>query len=175
MFLDFSRSAIFNFNLLPGHRTPNATNSKVRGLDATWVNGLFHEIQSYFSDHRSAIPWLHEHSIYDIFLWFAGYPFGFWLCYKVSPLMPDAGVAVQFLQAALYVYVFLTAMVGLRALFRYGRWVFPISEYRYPRSQSRKLVGRMEERGCTDALIHQECLGSGTFIPVADPLRLDYI
>jgi endonuclease/exonuclease/phosphatase family metal-dependent hydrolase len=38
-----------------------------------------------------------------------------------------------------------------------------------------RVVGRIEERGYTEALIHEECLGSGTFIPAADPVRLDYI
>jgi len=135
VYLDFSRPKIFDFHLMPSQRTPNATNYKVEGTDATWVNGLFHEIQNYIASHRSAAPWLHEHSIYDIFLWLLGYPFGFWLCFKASPFLPDGQNEILFVRAALYVYIFLIALVGLRALFHYARWVFPIAEYRHVRSR----------------------------------------
>ncbi len=135
VFLDFSRPAIFDFNLMPSQRTPNGTHYKVKGRDATWVNGLFHEMQSYLSRHRSPAPWMHEHSIYDIFLWLIGYPFAFWLCFKVSPFLPEGSAETAFVRAALYVYIFLMALVGLRALFHYSRWVFPIAEYRHIRSR----------------------------------------
>lgn len=135
VFLDFSKPAIFNFQLMPGLQTPNETNYKVKGTNATWVNGLFHEIQNYVGSRRSVAPWIHEHSIYDIFLWFFGYPIGFWLCFKASPLLPEGTAPMLFFRAALFVYIFLMSMVGLRAIFHYSRWVFPIAEYRHLRSQ----------------------------------------
>jgi len=135
IFIDFSRPAIFDFHVMPGQRTPNGTHYKVQGQDATWVNGLFREMQSFVSSHRSAVPWLHEHSIYDLFLWVLGFPLGFWLCFKVSPLLPEGETALLFVRAALYLYIFLLALVGMRALFHYARWVFPIAEYRHVRSR----------------------------------------
>jgi hypothetical protein len=135
VFIDFSKPSIFDFQIMPGHRTPNETNFKVQGADATWVNGLFYEMQRFIDDHRSIVPWLHEHSIYDIFVWFFGCPIGFWLCYKTSPFIIEGGGAIQFLRAAIYLYIFLMALVGLRALFHYSRWVFPLSEYRHYRSK----------------------------------------
>lgn len=135
LFLDFSRPAIFDFHLMPSQRTPNESHYRVEGRDTTWVNGLFHEIQSYISSHRSPAPWLHQHSIYDFFLWLIGYPLAFWLCFKVSPFLPNGGKEILFVRAALYVYIFLIALVGLRALFHYARWVFPISEYRHTRNR----------------------------------------
>lgn len=138
VFLDFSKPAIFDFNLMPGLRTPNETNYKVNGVDASWVNGLFHEIQSYMQRKKSIAPWLHEHSVYDFFLWFFGFPIGFWLCFNASPFLPEGKDGVLFLRAALYLYIFLIALVGLRALFHYSRWVFPMVEYRHPRSRMLK-------------------------------------
>jgi hypothetical protein len=136
LFLDFSRPAIFDFHLMPSQRTPNESNYRVEGRDTTWVNGLFHEIQNYIASHRSPAPWLHQHSIYDFFLWLIGYPLAFWLCFKVSPLLPNGEKEILFVRAALYVYIFLIALVGLRALFHYARWVFPISEYRHARNRA---------------------------------------
>ena len=51
-------------------------------------------------------------------------------------MLPDGGNAMPFLRAAMYVYIFLMAMVAIRALFHYSRWVFPISEYRHTRSKA---------------------------------------
>lgn len=136
IFFDFSRPEIFDFTLGPSERTPNESKVKVQGSDATWVNGLFHEIQGFINDHKAKAPWLHRHSVYDILLWFVGYPLGFWACFKVSQLFPSFNGAGPFLKAALYVYLFLIALVGLRALFHYGRWVFPAGEYRHPNSKS---------------------------------------
>ena len=132
MFLDFSRPEIFDFTLMPSDRTPNGSNVKVNGSDATWVNGVFHEIQQYINDHKAQAPWLHRHTIYDILLWFIGYPIAFWVCFKVAPFLPHS--AGPFLRAALFVYLFVITLVGFRALFHYSRWVFPAVEYRHPRS-----------------------------------------
>lgn len=138
IFLDFSRPEILDFTLLPSQRTPNETNFKVQGIDATWVNGVFHEIQSFVDEHKAPAPWLHGHSIYEKFLFLGGYPIGFWLCFKTSPFLPDGGNTFLFIRAAIYVYIFFLTMVGLRALFHYARWVFPIAEYKHTRSKSLK-------------------------------------
>jgi hypothetical protein len=41
IFLDFSKRRIADFTLLPSQETPNGSNIKVLGYDATWVNGVF--------------------------------------------------------------------------------------------------------------------------------------
>jgi len=136
MFLDFSRPGIFDFTLMPSDRTPNGSNVKVQGSDATWVNGLFHEIQEFIRDHKAPATWIHRHSIYDMLLWFFGYPFAFWACFKVSPSLPTINGVGPFLKAALFVYLFLITLTGFRALFHYARWVFPVVEYRHPKGTS---------------------------------------
>jgi len=135
LFFDFSRPEIFDFSFMPSQKTPNETNIKVRGVDSTWVNGIFHEANAFLNDHRAPAPWLHRHSIYDILLWIFGYPVGFWTCFKVSSLLPQAQETMLFLVAAIYVYVFLVALVIIRTLFHYARWVFPLAEYMHPRSK----------------------------------------
>lgn len=135
LFFDFSRPEIFDFTLMPSQKTPNETNLKIRGVDSTWVNGIFHEANAYINEHRAPAPWLHKHTIYDILLWFIGYPIGFWACYKVSSLLPQAQGSMLFLVAAIYVYVFFVTLVLIRTLFHYGRWVFPLAEYIHPHSK----------------------------------------
>lgn len=135
LFLDFSRPAIFDFSFLPSQKTPNETNIKVRGIDSTWVNGIFHEADAFIKENSSAAPWLHKHTVYDILVWLFGLPIGFWVCFKASAMLPSAEGGIQFLVAAVYVYLFMATLVGIRALFHYARWVFPIAEFIHPRSK----------------------------------------
>ncbi|MES9963834.1 MAG: hypothetical protein ABW116_09855, partial [Candidatus Sedimenticola sp. 20ELBAFRAG] len=51
VFLDFSKPAIFDFTLLPNQGTPNEANFEVQGYDATWVNGVFSEINNFIKQH----------------------------------------------------------------------------------------------------------------------------
>lgn len=136
IFFDFSKPDIFDFTIFPSQPTPNETNIKVRGRNATWANGVFREIQQFLSEHAGGGSWLHKHSVYDGLLWFLGYPLVFWICFKLSPVLPGSGDSGPFIKAALYVYVALVVLVGLRALFHYARWVFPTAEYRGEKSRS---------------------------------------
>lgn len=136
MFLDFSKPEIFDFTLMPSYRTPNGSNVKVQGTDATWVNGLFHEIQEFMRNHNSSAAWVHGHSIYDMLLWLFGYPVAFWVCFKLSPSLPSINGIGPFLKAAFFVYLFLITLTGFRALFHYARWVFPVVEFRHPKDNS---------------------------------------
>jgi hypothetical protein len=146
IFIDFSRPEIFDFNFLPSGSTPNGSNVRVHGSDATWVNGVFHEVRVFINDRKALAPWLHRHSIYDVLLLVLGYPLGFWACFKAAPFFPTADSVGPFLRAALYVYVFLAVLIGFRTLFHYSRWVFPVVELRHPKSkalQHRFLLGEL--------------------------------
>ena len=136
MFLDFSRPAILDFRLMPSGSTPNGSNFTVQGADATWVNGVFRELETFISERTAPALWLHRHTIYDLFLWVLGFPIAFWICFKSSSYLPAAEVAGGFARAALLVYIFLLVSVGFRTLFHYGRWVFPVFEYRSPRNRA---------------------------------------
>lgn len=136
LYLDFSRPGILDFRLMPSGSTPNESNFTVQGADATWVNGVFRELETFISERKSQAPWLHRHTIYDLFLWILGLPVGFWICFKASPHLPAPEVAGGFIRAALLVYIFLLVLVGFRTLFHYGRWVFPVFEYRHARNRA---------------------------------------
>lgn len=136
VFFDFSKPDLFDFSIFPSQPTPNETNVKVVGGDATWANGVFHEIQQFLSEHAGSGSWLHRHSVYDALLWVVGYPLVFWICYKAAPFVPAADVAGQFIRAAFFVYMALMVLVGLRALFHYARWIFPTAEYIDSKSKS---------------------------------------
>lgn len=137
-YLDFSRPGVFDFTLMPSSRTPNGSNMTVQGADPMWVNGLSLELQKFFQERPSSASWIHGHTVYDLFLWLIGFPAAFWVCFSLSPRFPKPDGVGAFFRAALFVYTFLLVLVGFRTMFHYGRWVFPLTEFRHPKDSSMK-------------------------------------
>jgi hypothetical protein len=135
LFLDFTRPEALNFSFMPSQETPNASNFDVQGSDATWVNGVFLEFDQFVKDRPSTVGWLHRHTTYDVLLWLVGYPFAFW-CSSLASSAIQRTASSAFVQGALYVYTFLVALVVVRCLFHYARWIWPLIEFRHPRSKS---------------------------------------
>ena len=127
VFLDFSKPSLFDWNLLPSQETPNASNFIVQGYDATWANGVYNEIDRFLKKRRSKLGFLHKHTVYDLLLWVAGFPFSFWVAYKTSDLVEGAfGNISPFVESAAYFYIFVLALLGIRFLFHYARWIWPL-------------------------------------------------
>jgi len=139
LFIDFSKLELFNLSFLPSQATPNESKMVVQGYDSTWVNGLYHEIDMFLKKHPARLTWIHKHSIYDLLLWLLGFPFGFWVTYKLSGLLIKTFSQFSiFVQNAAYVYVFLASLVLFRLLFHYARWVQPPVEYIGPTNKALK-------------------------------------
>jgi hypothetical protein len=131
LFLDFSKPELFNLSFIPSQATPNASNILVQGYDATWVHGVYNEFTNFIKKYPAKLTWLHKHSIYDFLVWVFGFPFGFWVTYRLSNILNEIfGKFSNFVQSASYVYVFLASLIIFRLLFDYARWVWPLVEYR---------------------------------------------
>ena len=135
LFIDFRRPAIFDFNLMPSHATENGSYFSARGLDPTWVRGLYHEVESIVRENSTSARWLHRHSNYDVLLFALGFPLAFWIAFRASPVVQQIGSS-EFLRAGLYCYVWLTALWAFRAMFHYARWLWPLVEYRTEKSKA---------------------------------------
>lgn len=134
LFLYFARPAVFDFRILPGLDTPNASNLEVEGYDPTWANGVFREIDAFLESKPSKFSIVHRHTIYDLVLYPIGIPIAFWVCHKASSIVQGLVTESGFLQNSLYVYMFAASLILFRILFHYVRWVFPVVEYRAPTS-----------------------------------------
>lgn len=129
--LDFSKPKVLDFSFMPSEETPNNSNFEVQGYDATWANGVFHEIVNYFKNKSTKLSVVHNHSIYDVLLWIMGLPLSFWVSFKASSYIEIifANNSV-FLRNAIYLYIFIATLIGFRIIFHYLRWVCPLVEYR---------------------------------------------
>jgi hypothetical protein len=135
LFLDFRRPEVFNFTLLPSQETSNQSNVAIQGNDATWVHGVYHELERYLSEYPSTLQILHRHTTYDCLVWTLGLPLAFWLCFRMSHYVSKASGS-PFLSSALYVYLFLACLFGFRILFHYSRWIWPLVEFRGPKNRA---------------------------------------
>lgn len=133
--LDFSKPTVFDFSLMPSQGTPNISNFEVRGLDSTWVNGVFTEIDNFIKQHGSKLSIVHAHSIYDILVWILGFPLAFRTCFLLSSKIENFIPESSFVTNAIYVYVFFAALFVFRILFHYLRWICPLVEYKSKRNQ----------------------------------------
>lgn len=135
LFIDFRRPAIFDFNLMPSHSTENGSYFSARGLDPTWVRGVYHEVEGYINEHGVSARWLHRHSVYDVLLFVLGFPMAFWVAFRASPIVSQIGSS-EFLRAGFYCYVWMATLWGFRAMFHYARWLWPLVEYRRENSKA---------------------------------------
>ena len=118
LFLDFSKPNIFNFNFMPSYSTPNESILNVQGYDATWANGVFHEIKKFISDKGSLMSKVHNHSIYDIMLWFLGFPLAFRIAYLSSNMVEKIFANINiFVKNAAYFYIFIATLFIFRIIF----------------------------------------------------------
>ena len=135
--LDFGRPRVFDLRLLPSQPTPNPSYLLVDGHDPGWANGLFHEISEFVSNRKPPLTLIHRHSVYDVCLWFVGYPIAFFVCYRLGSWIESfessaGGVWV----AAAYLYTFLIVIFIFRIVFHYARWVFPAVEFKHKASRA---------------------------------------
>jgi len=136
LLIDFSKPKIFDFSFQLTDRTPNQSQFDVQGSDNTWVNGVFHEIDSYIKARPSKFSSGHKGSIYSFLVWFFGIPFGFWTCHKVILLKSSTFVGHSFLENIFLTYCFFLSLFILRILFHYFRWVYPMIEYKSKKERS---------------------------------------
>lgn len=129
VFLDFSKPKVLDFSFAPSEKTPNNSSFCVEGYDNTWVNGVYSEINSFFSKRSSKLSGIHKNSIYDLIVWILGIPIGFWVCYKLRFQIADL-FSSHFMESALFVYVFFLSLFFLRILFHYFRWMYPKLRYK---------------------------------------------
>lgn len=139
LFLDFIKPELFNLSLSPSGSTLNASNIRVSGLDATWVNGVYSEVTNFIKRKETCRRFLHRHSIYDWLILCGGFPFAFSIAHKLSTLINSLfGQHSGILKSAAYVYVFYVLLLLFRILFDYARWIFPIVEYKESTDSAQK-------------------------------------
>ena len=153
LFLDFTKPEFFNLSLSPSISTPNESNILVTGLNSDWVSGVYRKVTDFTKKKRTRRGFFHKHSIYDLLLLPLGFPFAFWMAYKLSGLINDmfSGFSV-FVQNGAYVCLFFFTLLLFRLLFSYARWTFPIMEYRGTTDAARKhryILGIIIVGGCT--------------------------
>lgn len=129
LLLDFSKTDPLNLTTQPSNPTPNISEIEVRGSDTTWANGVFNEVMSFIHQRPSSVRLIHRRSIYDVLVWGIGFPFAFWIAYRLSgPIDQFFGDFPSLVSNGAYLYVTVLVVMLFRSLFMYTRWVWPSVE-----------------------------------------------
>ena len=139
LLLDFNKPELFNLSLSPSVSTPNTSDIFVTGRNETWVNGVYHAVMEFVKSRKTRRRFLHRRGIYDLLAIFIGFPFAFWIAFKLSGWINSlfGGFSV-FVRNGAYVFLFLVSLNFFKALFDYARWTFPILEYKGTTDTARK-------------------------------------
>lgn len=127
--LDFSKPPFLDGNNPVSAPTPNFSNLTVQGDRDSWVAAISDAVLGIADKRRTSRGWLHRAFAYDVGLWCLAFPFAFYLCWCASPFIAARFQPLHtFVAAAAYMYVFVVAVWGYRALFGYTKWAFPTVE-----------------------------------------------
>lgn len=130
IFFDFKSPRVFDFSVMPGSPTPDASSVRIAGMDANWVRGVFAGIKEIVGERKSKRRFLHGGRLYDLLLWLVAVPAAFWICSLAAPLINDLGDKIHSAAIyAAYLYLFLAFLVLYRTLFHHARWIWLKVEY----------------------------------------------
>lgn len=128
--LDFNRPSILDMNNVPA---PNLSSMAVSGLNATWTNGLYDELTTFFRQRPTRRGWLHFSQSYTLLVFLVGFPLSFRILAYLAPIIRRRTTLPDALAVALYVYIVLLVLFLFRITFNYARWIFPAVEIDAPR------------------------------------------
>jgi hypothetical protein len=128
--IDLVRPGVLDFGADP---MQNASLATISGVDVTWANGLYAELESFFEQSTTRRGWLHLRQSYTVLLILFGLPLSFEVVYHLDRMMRRKAALPEALSVAVYVYVVLVVVFLFRIIFNYGRWVFPKVELDAPR------------------------------------------
>lgn len=140
--LDFTEPPGFNTYNPWDDPTPNTSQLEVIGNDATWVTGVYESTLAFLRKRKRRRAWLHTQESFNALNYLVGFPAAFWVVFRLDSLIPRLATLHGALRGAIYVYVFLLALLVFRGIIWGFRWLFPVVELEGARSKAvRGLVG----------------------------------
>ncbi len=123
--LDFTKTSILDLTNLAVDPDVNKSAAFITGQNATWVNGVYEELRTFFNDRTTAHGLLHSRYAYDLLVLSIGFPVSFAFVYRADRVLKPVLNLPDALFVALYVYLVLVALIGFRLVFNYAKWIFP--------------------------------------------------
>lgn len=125
--LDFTEPPGFDSYNPWDQPTPNNSTLEVIGSDHTWVTAVYESALAFFNRRRQRRAWLHTQTTFNILNWLVGFPAALWIIYRLDSAVHGISRMHSVLRGALYVYVFLLALLLFRGMFGACVGCFPLS------------------------------------------------
>lgn len=137
--LDFSIPPLIDNENPVSSPTQNFSNFTVEGDRNEWVASIHQAVMDVIEKKWNGRKFLHAASVYDIGLFFLGFPASIYLCWRFSGHVETwLGAINPFLSGAAYIYIFFLILNLYRVLFGYTKWAFPTVELASNESRSKR-------------------------------------
>ncbi|WP_157379967.1 hypothetical protein [Burkholderia ubonensis] len=110
VFLDFSRRPLLDFERLPTFPTPNESKFNIDSNNESWFSSAKSKLENFFRERKSNFDWLHRSGIYDVMLFFVGFPWAIGNDYRLSHALRGIDKLPNLVSSLLYAYVFLISL-----------------------------------------------------------------
>jgi hypothetical protein len=144
-FLSFKKPTLkIDLNSFPSNPTENDCIINVEGYDEDWVISTTEKINQFFSKLRTFRPMIHKSGTYDYFTYLVFFPVVIWLFYRLdgSSVISWLDNKSIFINIVTGIYTVLLALLVLRFIYQYIRWLFPPTEY-YKTNRTRTYFHRI--------------------------------
>ena len=138
--LDFTEPPSFDSYKPWDQPTPNGSLLEVVGTDHTWVTGTYESTLSFFRRRGRKRAWAHSQRTFNALNWLLGFPAALWIIYRLDSFGVGVSSMHTALLGALYVYVFLLALLLFRGMIWIVRWMFPVIEFQGARNKTVRVV-----------------------------------
>lgn len=139
--LDFTEPPGFNVYNPWDQPTPNSSQLEVYGPDHTWVTAVHEATLSFFARRKTRRRWLHSATTFNLLNYLLAFPGALWIVYRVDTRFSDALSGIHSsLRGALYIYIFLLALLIFRVMIGGFRWIFPVIELEGARSMKARVL-----------------------------------
>ena len=138
LFLDFSKSPLFDWRNSVSAPTKNETNLHIVSDREDWSAATQQRLFDTIKEQKVRRSFLHRPLVYDIGLWIIAVPLIFWVLrdhYEHIRVLTEGLHPV--IAAGMFIYAFLFGVNMYRLFFGYTKWGFPPMEKVVSRDKSR--------------------------------------
>lgn len=115
--------------------TPNTSKLEITGTSDSWVAGVHQKVIEFLGHRLRRRRWLHSSTFFNVINYVVGFPAAFWAIHRIDQTVGrHLAEWPSVLRGALYIYLFLIALLMFRLAIGGLRWLFPLFELKGSRS-----------------------------------------
>lgn len=127
VFVDFSKPAIFDPNILVSSATPNNGRITISAQDIMFFNAVQKSVEKHITSKKSWYSPLHQNFSYDLGMWLFALPISLYFStFYMNEIIPENSQFSLF-RWPLFLYFGGLSLIIYRTVIAYAKWAFPVN------------------------------------------------